>query len=242
MNGLEVGLGNIISNIHNRGKHWLEIQFESGLIKGERPPQPRDYFYAGWAGQCPRYVQATMKAQMPYSPMKFRNRKAFEYGISAHERYQKAIKLMEPKSRLEEVIKFSEGAVFISGKADIITFSPIGIEIVVEIKTLNGEDYKSLTAPKEDHLCQWTVYSHHLKLPNGLIVYESKDDTRVAGVMPDLKIYEVVYSESLYQKIIRTFQYIVDCNKKGEIAEAPEKCPNPFCDLKCKALTKIKKA
>jgi hypothetical protein len=231
---MERGLKNIIEQINTRNRHWLEIEIENGFIKGERPPQPRDYFYAGWAGQCPRYVQTVMKAEGPFEHMKFRQRKAFEYGTCAHERYQNALKLVNPNTQSEVVVKFTDGEVSVSGKIDIVIVSPSNSLCVVEFKTINGTEFKTLTEPKYDHLCQWTLYAHHLKTPAGLIVYENKDDAKANGLLPELKIFEVKYSEELYQEIITTFRYILACFKDDSICDAPEKCPNYFCELKCK--------
>jgi hypothetical protein len=228
----------MIQNINNRGKHWLEVEIENGLIKGERPPQPRDYFYAGWAGQCPLQVQTVMKAEGPFQHMKFRNRKAFEYGTCAHERYQTALKAMNPKTQAELALRFTEDGVTISGKVDIVMPSPTGDFYVIEFKTINGTEFKTLAEPKHDHLCQWMVYAHQLKTPKGLIVYENKDDAKANDILPELKIYEVAYVESIYQEILSTFKYIQECNKSGILATAPEKCPNYFCEVKCKAGSK----
>jgi len=232
---LERGLGTLVTKANSRGKHWLEIQIEDGLLKGEIPPKPRNYFYAGWAGQCPRFVQAAMKAELPFSTMKWRQRKAFEYGNSAHSRYQNAIKLIITDAQIEMPVRFTDDGVTISGKIDVVTQSPLKLVTPVEIKTINAAEFSKLIEPKYEHRCQWTIYAHHLKCENGLIMYENKEDPKnFNAILPELKIFEVIYSDTLYKDIIKTFKYIIECNTIGKLADAPEKCPNPFCEIKCK--------
>lgn len=231
---MEKGLSSIVTAVNNRGKHWLEVQIEEGLKKGDMRPSARNYFYAGWAGQCPRYIQAAMKAELPWSPMKFSQRKAFEYGTIAHERYQNAVKLIVTNAQVELPIRYTEDGITIHGKADLITESPTGSAIGCEIKTISGKEFRTLESPKEEHICQLTIYLHHLKLNSGLIIYENKDDTKWTAFLPELKIFDVVYSPERYQGIINGFKHVVECNKEGRVADAPEICPNGYCEIKCK--------
>jgi hypothetical protein len=230
---LKRGLKDIIENLNVKGKHWFETTLETAFEKQERPPTPVDYFYAGWSGQCNRHVQAMMKAEGPYTPMLFRSRKAFEYGNSAHARYQDAIKAIDPTAIAEMRAKFTVGRVTISGKIDLVMTSPAMNKLIVEFKTLNGTEFKALKESKYEHLCQWTAYSHHLKLHNGLIIYENKDDRGASGRLPELKIYEVEYNPILFDKIINNFDYIITCNEAGTIATASDPCSNKYCELRC---------
>jgi hypothetical protein len=231
---MEKGLNTIIGSSKTRFQHWFEVYIEDGFRKGDRHPKVVTHFNAGWAGECPRYIQAAQRAELPYDVMKFKQRKNFEYGNSAHKRYQDALKLVVPTTVNEMWLDFTEGEITIHGKVDVVTEAPDKIVYVIEIKTMGGAEFKGLKAPKPGHLCQWTVYAHHLKCKKGLIVYENKDETNSNGLLPELKIYEVEYDDVLYKKIMDNFQYVIDCNKKDTRCDAPDKCPNYFCELKCK--------
>jgi hypothetical protein len=78
------------------------------------------------------------------------------------------------------------------------------------------------------------IYSHFIKLPNGLIVYENKDDSKANGLLPELKIFNATYNEEAYNDIYKTFKSIAACNHIGALAQAPDVCPNYFCEIKCK--------
>jgi hypothetical protein len=235
VNGLERGLKDILKAVNEKGKHPFEIALESGFLKLERPTRAIDYFYAGWSLQCPRYIQAAMNAKLPQHPMLFRQRKAFEYGNSAHERYQNAIKAIDPSAIAENSIRFSIGTITISGKIDLITTLPGMIRAIIEFKTLNGTEFKTLNAPKREHLGQWTTYAQHMRLTDGLIIYENKDDSKSFGILPTLKIFEVKYDSSIFDKIIEDFTLVQNCNKEDKIAPRMFPCPNPYCEIKCKA-------
>jgi hypothetical protein len=230
---MEKGLSSLIEKIAN--KHWFEGYLEKAFLASERTPKAINYFYAGWAGQCPKRVQLMMNGIFVYKPTEFRNRKAFEYGEVAHERYQKAMKQVGKEVASEVVLKQIIDGVTISGRADLIVIDPDGKKKLIELKTINGTEFKDLKAPKGDHLSQWTIYSYMLDIQDGLIIYENKDDKK-SGILPDLKIFEVSFNKDIFDKIIADFKMIISCNDKNELVTRPAVCTNPYCEIKTDCL------
>lgn len=228
---MEKGFKSLLETVSH--KHWFEDYLEKAFLKEIKVPEARDYFYAGWAGQCPKMVQLTMNGLNAYKPLEFRNRKAFEYGTLAHERYQRAMKNIGVEVATEIVVKGTFGTVKISGKADLVVWAPDSSKRLIELKTINGTEYKKLKAPKYDHLCQWIVYSKMLNVPRGIIVYENKDDVNRQGILPELLIFEATFDQAIFDKIILDFAMIQDYNSKSLLVPRPEICLNPqYCEIK----------
>jgi hypothetical protein len=231
---MEKGISQILKGLNERGKHPFITEIEKGLLAQERLPKARDYFYAGQSGQCRRCIQAAINNTIPYHPMEFRSRRAFEYGTCAHERYQNALKIVDPDCIAEMPLRFTIGDVTVSGKIDLITkLAGHNKKEIVEFKTMSGTEFKSLKAPKHDHLCQWNTYSYKLELYNGLIIYESKDDKAATGLLPELKVFEVNFSKELFDETIGRFADVVKCNRLKTIADRDTPCTNYFCEVGC---------
>ena len=179
-----------------------------------------------------------MQAKLPYIPMQFKTRKNFEYGNCAHDRYQNAIKLIDPSAKSEVIIRFSIHGVSISGRADLVMNSPMSGQIVIEFKTMGGTEFKSLKEAKFEHICQLMIYLHHLNLKMGLIIYENKDEKNSA-IIPELKIFEVTYDDVIFESIIADFIAIDKATKEGSIAHRFTPCPNKYCELKCDEKEKL---
>ena len=233
---MEKGLKDILNKLNvKNGRHWFENSLEKGFLAQEKPPQPKDYFYAGYAGQCPRYIQASMQAKLPYEPMTFKTRKNFEYGNSAHSRFQDAIKIIDPAAKSEVVIRFLTNGILISGRADLLLKSPLNNLVVAEFKTMNGTEFKTLKNAKHEHICQLMIYLHHLDLKHGLIIYENKDDKNALGLLPELKIFEIEYDPVLFESVIADFLEVAKANLEGRTACRFTPCPNKYCEVKCDA-------
>jgi hypothetical protein len=79
---------------------------------------------------------------------------------------------------------------------------------VLEIKSMNQNQFYSLHEPKRDHLVQINVYMFSLGIPRGVLLYECKNDQ-------ELKTFFVKQDESILNPILEKIKYLQECIKEG---------------------------
>lgn len=75
-----------------------------------------------------------------------------------------------------------------------------GEQQVVEIKTIDGEKLKTISAPRSKHYSQINFYMRAMKQRTGTILYVSRDDPR------QTKAFDVYYSQDRYQRDLATLK------------------------------------
>jgi len=99
--------------------------------------------------------------------------RVFDNGHAVHARIQDYLKDAGILKQAEVPVKDTDYE--IEGHADgIIEIQ--GIEGVLEIKSMNQNQFYSAYEPKPDHLTQINVYMYCLGIPRGCLLYECKDN------------------------------------------------------------------
>ena len=97
----------------------------------------------------------------------------FDNGHAVHERLQGYLKESGTLKQVETPIENIEYE--IQGHADGI-IEVGGKEGVLEIKSINSNQFYALHEPKPEHLIQLNVYMFALDIPRGCLLYECKDN------------------------------------------------------------------
>jgi len=132
----------------------------------------RSYFYISEAGKKPFEIFKNMAGYNYISP---RMKRIFDNGNDVHQRIVKYLVKQGVIRGIEVKIKTK----LLHGRADAIIFSD-GRIAVLEIKTMKKRDFERLKT-----FCNWKayvqtqLYMHFLKIDNGIILVECKDDQRL---------------------------------------------------------------
>ncbi len=129
----------------------------------------------------------------------------FDNGHYVHQRIQTYLAKMG-------VLKQAEIPVFnreydIQGTADGV-IKIAGGKGVLEIKSINQNQFYSLHEPKPDHLVQINVYMFCLGIPTGCLLYECKNDQK-------LKAFFVRQDRDVLDPVLEKIKYVQDCIRRG---------------------------
>lgn len=215
-------------------KHWFESLIDDYLNIKTGEARVSETFSPSSAGQCPRLIQFRMNGQV-YEEVEPRIKRIFENGNFMQARYRKFIEGAGKFVNEEVPVRIEIDGIIIKGRADMIVLDAYDKQQLFEFKSINNRGFNELIAnqvPKTEHLMQWTIYSKGLDLPDGVILYENKDDQR-------MKPFQVKYSDELFNSIVAVFKMVDDCNKKGIVVPKPLKVNCYWCAAK-KICTKEK--
>jgi hypothetical protein len=130
----------------------------------------------------------------------------FDNGHNVHNRLQRYLKEIGILKQAEIPVENAEYE--IKGHADgIIEIE--GIEGVLEIKSMNANQFYSSYEPKPEHLIQINIYMFCLKIPNGCLLYECKDNQ-------ELKEFYVKQDPKILDPILAKIRYVQDCIRNWE--------------------------
>jgi len=208
-------------------KHWFEQIIDSYLESKKGELRISSDFHPSSAGNCPRLIQLQMNGSV-YEEVEPRIKRIFENGNFMQARYRKYLEGAGKFIEEEAPIRIEIEGIVIKGRADMIVLDNYDEKQLMEFKSINTRGFNELIAnqvPKEGHLMQWTLYSHGLNMPNGVVLYENKDDQR-------MKPFQVKYNEELFNLIVAKFKMIDDCNKKGIMVPKPLKPDCYWCPAK----------
>jgi CRISPR/Cas system-associated exonuclease Cas4 (RecB family) len=116
----------------------------------------------------------------------------------------------------------------ITGRADAILSD--GKELyVLDIKSINGQIFKSLNEPKEEHINQIQLYLHFFKQKKGILLYVNKDTQ-------ELKEFLVDYDLEIPQTLLKGLSELktkIDANViPSRISDWPENWQCKYCQFK----------
>lgn len=142
------------------------------LKERKREKKRRSYFYVSEAGKTPYEI---FKALLGYQHISPRMQRVFDNGVAVHERImaylekQGVVKAKEVKIRNK----------LFHGRADAIIYSD-GRVAVLEVKSMNRDDFEKLRrfCDRKTYL-QVQLYMHFLKIDEGIILVECKNDQRL---------------------------------------------------------------
>lgn len=84
-----------------------------------------------------------------------------------------------------------------------------GIEGVLEIKSMNQNQFYSAYEPKPDHLIQINVYMYCIGIPRGCLLYECKDNQ-------ELREFYVKQDDGVLDPIFDKIRYVQECLRDGK--------------------------
>jgi CRISPR/Cas system-associated exonuclease Cas4 (RecB family) len=141
----------------------------------------------------------------------------FDNGNSMHERYSKYFK--EISILKEEELTLKDFEKRIKGRIDLL-IEIDKTEYIVELKSMNGIQASKLKKPKPEHVLQILFYMYMMKIPQGFVLYENKNNQDILSFYID---YEKEKSKLEYPfNIIDT---ILNTSKKGVLLDKKlDKC------------------
>jgi hypothetical protein len=143
--------------------------------------EPDDFFHpSGDCMKCKRllFFEKSPRFEAEWQPS-VELRRTFKVGHAVHSMIQAWVADMGtrpgyPKSKYGAEVKAEDESLGIRGSVDDILEFPDGDEVLVEYKTMNGQQFDTLKSPKAEHKLQVQVYLHCRDLPKGIVVYISK--------------------------------------------------------------------
>ncbi len=140
--------------------------------------------------------------QQPVPP---RVQRIFDNGHGVHDRLQGYLKDIGVLIQTEVLLSNAEYE--IEGTCDGI------IEVgdkkgVLEIKSINQNQFYALYEPKPDHLIQLNIYMFCLDLSRGCLLYECKNDQ-------ELKNFFLKQDSEVLDPVLNKIKYVQECIKEG---------------------------
>jgi CRISPR/Cas system-associated exonuclease Cas4 (RecB family) len=170
----------------------------------------------------------------PKLPMEPRIIRITDNGDKMHERYQNWFKELGILVENEYPIKFPE--LRISGRIDsIINLEPLipGFNdiAIVELKSANAKKCEFMTmnnAPNHEYVDQLQLYMGLLKIPQGIVLVENKNDQQILE-------FWVQHDEAYAQKLIDKVKLVNNCVDKNELPPRDYTASSyqcKYCDFK----------
>lgn len=184
------------------------------LAKAKSGKKPREYtidvFHASEIGGCPRalyYLRSGAEAIAPWP----KNYLRLEDGTNVHTKLQKYLKeagiLLEKEGLVKDELLGIRG--HFDGVIHITLASGEEITALLEIKTINKEDFKTLVKPKRSHMIQANFYAVKKGVKYILFLYYCIENAKI-------KEFLEVTDVDLYAQTIETVKKIKGCLVKGE--------------------------
>lgn len=133
----------------------------------------------------------------------------FDNGHGVHERLQAYLKEIGVLVKCE--IPVDNRDYEIKGHTDgIIRLN--GLDGVLEIKSMNSNQFYACFEPKPDHLVQLNTYMFCLDIPRGCLLYECKDDQT-------LREFYVKQEPAILNPVLKKIRFVQEHLRKGEEPE-----------------------
>jgi hypothetical protein len=113
----------------------------------------------------------------------------------------------------------------IPGHADgilILSKDPAGAKSLLEVKTINADDFKKLSGPKPEHAFQVNLYLWLLGLDECWITYWTKDAKQTKP-----KVFQIKFDPAVPEETKRRIAFHREALKSGELCAGI--CPNDQC-------------
>lgn len=182
------------------------------------------HFYITDAGKCGRAVFFKFK-NVPREKMEARILRLFDHGDYMQMQILSTLLSLGVVRASEINIPPQE---LISGRADaIITIN--NDLYVVDFKSMNSMIFKNLAEPKEEHINQIQLYLHYFKVPQGILLYVSKDTL-------ELKEFLVQYNTKLAQDLLKglaTLKTKIEADMVPQrLSDFPQNWQCKYCQFK----------
>jgi CRISPR/Cas system-associated exonuclease Cas4 (RecB family) len=186
-------------------------------------------FWISEAGKCSRQIYFYFK-KYPKKEKDARVLRIMDHGDYTHMRIMSVLFALGLVKATEIDIPSQE---IVSGRADAI----VNLDSkphVVEIKSISSYGFQNLDKPRREHMCQIQLYMHFFRIPQGILVYENKDNQ-------DLKEFAVEYDDKIAKNLLEEFQilkHMIDNNIIPQIPLGLEDWECRYCDYadECKKI------
>jgi len=89
-----------------------------------------------------------------------------------------------------------------------------GDMVVADYKSMHSNQFTRLSEPLDKHIIQIEIYLWLLGLNSGILLYENKDNQKI-------KMFEVVYNQTLIDKILRRASSLIEIIKSKKLPKRP---------------------
>ena len=127
----------------------------------------------------------------------------FDNGHAVHRRLQRY--LLEIGILIQDEVPVENREYEIKGHTDGILKTD-GLEGVLEIKSMNANQFYALYKPKPEHLIQVNIYMFCLGIPRACLLYECKDNQ-------ELKEFFVKQDPGILNPVLEKIRYVQMCIK-----------------------------
>jgi hypothetical protein len=216
---LKTGLNNLIHDLDNR--NWVEQVVDDAVEGSMKSPQPTDHFYPSAAGSCPRLIQLNMFCLVK-NDINCKTQRIFDNGNYVHQRYADYFKKSGKLIQEEAAFRFMYKDFLVSGRVDVVVKDYNDKKFIGEMKSANDKNFTErliTNSPAEDHIKKWNIYAFGLKILDGFVLYENKNDQR-------LLVFPMSFDQGIFDGIMAKFSFINDCTKAGKIVPKPNPCPD----------------
>lgn len=196
------------------------------FYRDRQKDREQHHFYITDAGKCPRSVFFKFK-NAPREEIEPRVLMMFDHGDSIHKLIMKPLLSTKDIHVVASEINIPPQEL-VSGRADAIISD--GKELyVLDIKSINGSIFNSLTQPKEEHLNQLQLYLHFFQRKKGILLYVNKDNQ-------ELKEFLIDYNSEQAQSLLKDFADLkTKINKNllpDRLADYPQNWQCQYCQFK----------
>ena len=87
-----------------------------------------------------------------------------------------------------------------------------GIKGILEVKSMNSNQFYSSHEPKPEHLIQVNVYMFCTRIPRACLLYECKDNQ-------ELKEFFTKYDENILNPVLEKIRYVQSCIRQNKEPE-----------------------
>lgn len=183
----------------------LNKEIDEYLDKQESQIRQRDYFYVSEVGKSKKEIYKALKSPEK-KKFEARVKRILENGDYMHSRYYKYFAEMGILRATE--IKAVETDL-LHGRADCLVSDKEGKLWLVDLKSMSQWSFNKLTAPSNEHKLQLLVYMYFMKIEQGILLYECKDN-----------------------QTIKTFKLLLDDNNKKLVEKIIEELTKLKEDIK----------
>jgi hypothetical protein len=174
-----------------------------------RAERPRRCFHPSSLHKSPRELYYHYLHGDADQEFESRILRIFDNGHAVHSRLQGYLQAIGILWKTEVPVENEEYE--IKGHADgIIKIN--GIEGVLEIKSINSNQFYGSYEPKPEHLIQANIYMFCLGIPRACLLYECKDTQ-------ELKEFYIKQEQSILEKTLAKISYVQQCIRMGREPE-----------------------
>ncbi|MFH1181094.1 MAG: PD-(D/E)XK nuclease family protein [bacterium] len=189
-------------------------------LEKERSKEQR-HFYITDAGKCPRAIFFKFK-NAPRKEMEANILRMFDHGDHIHQMIMKPLLSIHDIHVVASEINIPPQEL-ISGRADAIISDGKDL-YVLDIKSMNSMIFRTLEFPKEENINQLQLYLHYFRIPQGILLYVSKDNQ-------ELKEFLVKYDRDRSEKLIAN---LADLKNKINSDIVPDRISGYSDDWQCR--------